>query len=278
MSQCSNFPPTFAMAKHTIPYHRLSVEDTEQPDPFPEPRPSQSRRILLVVIFLETVALLWSILRTANPKYSGPAMVYSPAQEAVEYGITSYAIGRNEKFRIPPSPALDKAWDNLYNCDIPFIVSYPNHVLISIQVGISQIPKSQATLLPNKTHPIPGDEKNYIVELDVFHNLHCLNMIRMRVHSDYYLDSEAMEIGHLDHCIDWIRQALMCAGDTSVIVWQWDAAQNITTFQGDVVHTCRNFDKLREWGKSHAIRTHYDTSVRILDDIVVPVIPKQFDL
>ncbi|KAJ7910449.1 O-methyltransferase-domain-containing protein [Mycena leptocephala] len=102
-----------------------------------------------------------------------------------------------------------------------------------------------------------------------------MNMIRKGLHAHYYKD-DAMEIDHLDRCIDWIRQALMCAGDTSVVVW--DPKQNKTTFQGDVAHTCRNFDKLRDWGKSHAIRTHYDTSVRIEDDIVIPVIPKQFNL
>jgi hypothetical protein len=60
--------------------------------------------------------------------------------------------------------------------------------------------------------------------------------------------------------------------------WQWDPEQNKTNFQGDVAHTCRNFDKLREWGISHQIRRHYDTSVRIEDDIVIPVIPKEFEL
>ncbi|KAJ7694807.1 hypothetical protein B0H17DRAFT_1056873 [Mycena rosella] len=251
------------MTKPRIPYHRLSIEDPEQPEleGFPQaPRPSPSRHILFLVIFLETLVLLWWTFRAPEPKCFGPGTVYSPAEEAIEYGTTSYAIGQNERFRIPPSPQLDEAWNNLYN------------------FGISQIPKSQAVLLPNKTHPIPGDEENYIVELDVFHNLHCLNMIRKRIHSDYYPDSLKMEISHMDHCIDWVRQSLMCAGDTSVIVWQWDPAQNITTFQGDVAHTCRNFDKLREWGKSHKIRTFYDTSVRIEDDIVVPVIPKAFDL
>ncbi|KAJ6551767.1 hypothetical protein B0H19DRAFT_1264401 [Mycena capillaripes] len=247
------------MAKFTIPYHRLSVEDAEQQEPLSDaPRPSPSRRILLIIMAVETLLLFWLILRPAGPKNSWPALVYSPAQDAVEYGVTTYAIGGDKRFHIPPSPALDKAWNDLYN------------------FGISQIPKSQAALLPNKTHPIPGDEANYIVELDVFHNLHCLNMIRKGLHSDYYAD--AMEIDHLDHCIDWIRQALMCAGDTSVVVWQWDPKQNKTTFQGDVAHTCRNFDKLRDWGKSHMIRTHYDTSVRIEDDIAIPIIPKQFNL
>ncbi|KAJ6451914.1 hypothetical protein C8R45DRAFT_848091, partial [Mycena sanguinolenta] len=184
----------------------------------------------------------------------------APAQDAVEYGVTAYAItGEDPLFHIPPSPKLDAAWDELYN------------------FGVSQIPKSQARLLPNKTHPIPGDESNYILELDVFHNLHCLNMIRKSLHSDYYSE-HLMELAHLDHCVDWIRQSLMCAGDTSVVVWQWDPEQKITTFQGSVAHTCRNFEKLREWGKRHKIKTPYENSVRIEDDIVIPIIPKDFTL
>ncbi|KAJ7062078.1 hypothetical protein C8F01DRAFT_1251894 [Mycena amicta] len=257
------------MAKRSssIPYSPLSIEDGAEHEELraeleysSAKGPSPSRRVLLCIIFFETLVLVYLIFRPdAKPKYSWPSLVYSPAQDAIEVGVTSYAIGGDPKFHIPPSPELDANWNDLYN------------------FGISQIPKSQARLLPNKTYPIPGDEENYIVELDVFHNLHCLNMIRKGLHVDYYKD-DAMEIDHLDHCIDWIRQALMCAGDTSVIVWQWDYKQNKSTFQGDVAHTCRNFEKLREWGKSHVIQRHFDTSVRMEDDIVVKEIPKDFFL
>ncbi|KAF7324952.1 hypothetical protein MKEN_00537600 [Mycena kentingensis (nom. inval.)] len=253
----------------SIPYSRLSVEvggeheelHDEPKREYPSSRPSPgSRRVLLVVMFFETLVLTYLIFRPdAKPKYSWPSLVYSPAQDAVEYGVTTYAIGGDPKFHIPPSPQLDANWDDLYN------------------FGISQISKSEARLLPNKTHPIPGDENNYIAELDVFHNLHCLNMIRKGLHKDYYQE-QAMELDHLDHCIDWIRQALMCASDTSVIVWQWDPKQQKTTFQGDVAHTCRNFELVRQWGKEHMIRRKYDTSVRIEDDIVVESIPMDFFL
>ena len=43
-----------------------------------------------------------------------------------------------------------------------------------LEFGLSQIPKAQARLLPNKTLPIPGDEEHYAVGLEVFHQLHCL--------------------------------------------------------------------------------------------------------
>lgn len=42
------------------------------------------------------------------------------------------------------------------------------------EVGISKIPRSQAVLMANRTVAIPGDEGNYVVALNVFHQLHCL--------------------------------------------------------------------------------------------------------
>lgn len=40
-----------------------------------------------------------------------------------------------------------------------------------IEEGISEIPRSQAAQLANRTLPWPGDEENYIVSLDIFHVL-----------------------------------------------------------------------------------------------------------
>jgi hypothetical protein len=41
-------------------------------------------------------------------------------------------------------------------------------------VGISRIAMSDAARLSNKTVPIPDDPGQYVVSLDVFHQLHCL--------------------------------------------------------------------------------------------------------
>jgi hypothetical protein len=43
-----------------------------------------------------------------------------------------------------------------------------------------KIPKSEAALLPNKTYPIKNEPGYYIIQLDVFHQLHCL--VRQLVH------------------------------------------------------------------------------------------------
>lgn len=41
-------------------------------------------------------------------------------------------------------------------------------------VGISRITKEEASRLVNYTYRLPGDEDHYVIQLDVFHQLHCL--------------------------------------------------------------------------------------------------------
>jgi len=46
--------------------------------------------------------------------------------------------------------------------------------MFALSDGVNQIPASEANKLVDKTVPIPNDEDNYIVTLEVFHQLHCL--------------------------------------------------------------------------------------------------------
>ncbi|KAJ7449171.1 hypothetical protein FB451DRAFT_753621 [Mycena latifolia] len=234
-----------------------------------------SRTVLAGLLAVETLAFAITIfavfprapLTTCTVPLDPHKVLYSPALKAVEHEVQVYNVGFTgdlSPFQIPSSPALDQMWDNLYN------------------FGISRITKDEAARLPNKTHAIPGDDGHYIAELDVFHNLHCLNKVRMALDPDYYPDwristtnnwipSQKNATEHVSHCIDWIRQSIMCNGDTSVIVWQWSPFMNASIVKGNVAHTCRKFDKLQDWGKEHMLQKMYDPTVHIEDDIVVPI-------
>lgn len=52
-----------------------------------------------------------------------------------------------------------------------------------------------------------------------------------------------------DHCIDLLRQAIMCTGDMGLMTYNWvlDAPAMFPDF--DTKHRCRNFDKLLKWGE-----------------------------
>jgi len=199
-----------------------------------------------------------------NPVF--PQVLYSPAQDALEYQPKTFSMGfgsRKSIYQGHPSPEVDQAWLDLYDW-----------------FGLSKVPKWQARLLPNKTLAIPGDEENYAVGLSVFHQLHCLNLVRQGLYPDYYADPVTGAIGgvpkedwpdHLSHCLDNVRQALMCSSDISLVVWQWGEVENRASIRMDTVHSCRNFDRIADWAKAHRRRKHFNMTVHVEDDIEIPV-------
>lgn len=76
---------------------------------------------------------------------------------------------------------------------------------------------------------------------------------------------------HVDHCVDAIRQSLMCSADISTVVWQWSDGLQKNVFQGGVAHMCRDFDMIQDWARQRALPYHYDSSIHIVDDIRPPI-------
>ncbi|KAJ7186492.1 hypothetical protein C8R46DRAFT_1206495 [Mycena filopes] len=175
-----------------------------------------------------------------------PEAGYSPAQDMITYKTVKFHRGLEDDIPIyerAPSPEVDKAWEDLY------------------VYAASRIPKSEAAKMTNATWPILNEEGNHVIALELFHQLHCLDMIRQQSHPghNYTLLSKI----HLRHCIGAIRQALMCYADISPIVWQWSSRYNEAEQRDDILHTCRDFDKLRGWAQEHSLGLLPDLSVYI---------------
>ncbi|KAI9823489.1 MAG: hypothetical protein M1819_001343 [Sarea resinae] len=129
--------------------------------------------------------LLIKARRPSSPLPPWPSDVYSPAQDAIEYETVVFNSGfgverngpRKTPYLGPPSDEGDAAWLALYNHN-----------------SLTQIPASDAKRLPNATAEIPEKPGHYVVGLDVFHQLHCLNRIRKLLYPDRYpekiLDAE----------------------------------------------------------------------------------------
>ena len=52
---------------------------------------------------------------------------------------------------------------------------------------------------------------------------------------------------HIDHCSDSLRQNLMCNSDVSTIQWVWNGSIPRWQADGRIVHTCRDFERIRDW-------------------------------
>ncbi|OKL57499.1 hypothetical protein UA08_06893 [Talaromyces atroroseus] len=225
--------------------------------------------ILLILLLMAVVGMLWKgqAVQAGCPYKSKdgtlPDHVYSPAENAIRYknlAFTTSISPHLTKYQGPPTPENLAAWEDLYSCR--FLLA----------LGVSRIPMSEAAKLVNKTVPIPDYPGEYVIQLDVFHQLHCLNMIRLKLWAgegpEYYLgvNETLMDMDHLDHCIDSMRQSFMCSSDISPITWKWvedsQSARGLLT----TLHTCRDFEAIREWALEHEAKS-FDIYTHVPDPL-----------
>ena len=101
---------------------------------------------------------------------------------------------------------------------------------------------------------------------DVLHSLHCLNAIRKYLDIDYYASSMTLPLEyrriHIDHCVDHLRQALLCHGDLTPVTMKPVVANTSLPDPGlfflgqtEREHTCRSADALRNWVTARGQRT-----------------------
>ncbi|KAG8168125.1 hypothetical protein KVR01_003814 [Diaporthe batatas] len=87
----------------------------------------------------------------------------------------------------------------------------------------------------------------YTGGFDMFHQLHCLNQIRQALHRDVYPALPIHGPVHTEHCIDHLRQSIMCWGSTSVVPLKYFEGYKSEYVKTDALHTCRKFEPIREF-------------------------------
>ncbi|KAI8633233.1 hypothetical protein F5Y19DRAFT_471501 [Xylariaceae sp. FL1651] len=129
-----------------------------------------------------------------------------------------------------PSPEIDATWDSLED------------VFYVLLDGDEADKVRDHTILENGY---------WLTGLDVFHQLHCLDTLRRGLHPEYYpiQASPRTERLHLDHCIDYLRQTLMCHGDASPVNHKWYPQSHRYGPDFSVVHNCKPFDELVQWSR-----------------------------
>ncbi|KAF5870822.1 putative tat pathway signal sequence protein [Botrytis fragariae] len=195
----------------------------------------------------------------------------------IEYETVRFngSLFTNTIYREDASPEVDEAWYNLGT-------------------------KYKAIIIPPEDAPKAGisldhfrvDEKDggpgYPAIVEVMHQLHCLNLLRQGLYynSEYYhnlgegpfKNEEYILKAHINHCLDTVRQSLMCSADTGAHPFLWaksgDRVHLYPDFNRD--HKCKNFDDIRQFAEKHQAPWREDGQLDVQPkegEVVLPAIP-----
>ncbi|KAJ8593953.1 hypothetical protein M405DRAFT_761243 [Rhizopogon salebrosus TDB-379] len=215
---------------------------------------------------LISITMLFFTLWARAPSMN-EAVLYSPANEAIEHiGIVRFDLGLTATsiYRGPPSPEINAAWARVAGDARP------------VRMTLDQLSRTGE-------HPTPAAVKypgeyggGYMATLEVTHQLQCIDMLRRlswvnKAHDDD--GSEALHRTDIDHCIEMLRQNIMCRSDGTMITYDWMKGRNNPFPNFNVPHQCRNFDKILDWVDEHRIFVPPFKMVRLEDNLDLPSPP-----
>ncbi|USW55958.1 Putative mycotoxin biosynthesis protein UstYa [Septoria linicola] len=164
--------------------------------------------------------------------------LYSPAQAIIQHEIRIPNVSPGGPFTGLPRRELDEAWSDLL---VPSMVDMP-------AAEMSKMNKSSIAV---------RGTGGYVGYYGVFHQLHCLKRIYQWNYRDHYPDliaARRLTEEHYDHCIEVVRQALICQPDLTVNTVHFDP-EAPTGIKGVNQHErrCVKWDAFKEFADSRAI-------------------------
>ncbi|KAK7737033.1 hypothetical protein SLS53_006789 [Cytospora paraplurivora] len=194
--------------------------------------------------------------RTAKPsdlQVTRQFSSYSPVAPTVSYETVRFNITPvTEGPFVGYGPDVDDAWNSIAN-------DMGDQMISQDELDRLGLPRNSLKV----TDPATGKE-GYRAAVEVFHQLHCLNLLRQYVYKEYYVniysdiqDEEEALKGHIDHCLEVIRINLMCTADIGIFTFREYPEYGFN--EGDywpdlsTLHTCRNFDAIHDWAIDHTV-------------------------
>jgi hypothetical protein len=204
--------------------------------------------------------VLW--MGTPSPYLHDDIPVYSPASVAVEPVIIRFngTLDFPSIYRGPPTPELDAAWARIAQDVLPTRMSIKDF----IKVGEVDS--------PSKVKYPAEFGGGLVASIESHHQLHCLNILRKVSWPEYYKPTDpSPEVArmHLDHCIEMIRQTIMCNADVTMITWDWVQGLKTPYPNFNTRHQCRNFQKILDWAVQ-AVHIPQSVLTRFEDTVDLP--------
>ncbi|KAK0272860.1 hypothetical protein LTS16_023597 [Friedmanniomyces endolithicus] len=179
------------------------------------------------------------------------------------------------RFTGPPSPDVDAAWHDLiygrYVRFSPWEVAALNRasdVPVLTPLPITDYLASPESDGNNDTILVP--QEGFYGGPDMLHSLHCIHTLYKHFNRDYYGDTMTRDFErlHIDHCLDQLRQAVLCHGDMTPVtlrpVRNAKGEQWALLGETEREHVCRDGEALgREWREKGEERGRVETDLFI---------------
>ncbi|KAJ5239324.1 MFS multidrug transporter [Penicillium chermesinum] len=216
-----------------------TASDDEAQYPVVLQRPSKvqlwSTRILGLLVLVLSFTLVWGW----------------QCYEELRSSISSPGSDVHEIFSSQKSPYTGLGYD----VEVPYThhTKYTSHNLteaneawegLSIDpMVIAPTKEEQASLGLPESWQFPWDSNRNIYFVKVFHQMHCLKVMRKTYHELWAGEEGSIPPGHIEHCLDTLRQDLMCKADDTPM-----PSLELLNGGGENQNMhCKNFDKLVEW-------------------------------
>ncbi|KAF2772217.1 hypothetical protein EJ03DRAFT_267267, partial [Teratosphaeria nubilosa] len=153
-------------------------------------------------------------------------------------------------YRQRPSPEVDAAWDAL-----------------GVNLQGFPVPEKDGPRFGLDTRMAKRLQRQgggYVALSEGMHHLHCVNLLRQSSYFNYqyyrdlgegpFVNNDSVLEKHLSHCVDILRQQLMCSFDTGIFGQWW--VKDLGPFVDfNTKHRCKNFADLARWVREHQLVT-----------------------
>ncbi|KAG2751562.1 hypothetical protein P692DRAFT_20830824 [Suillus brevipes Sb2] len=199
---------------------------------------------------LISITLVFFVLWARAPSMDD-VVLFSPALEAVEsIGTVKFegTFRSNSIYSKGLLQEIDSAWDS-----VSFDGRRPVRMTLDQLLRTGEKPSPAMVKYPDEYGG------GYMATVEVFHQLHCLDMLRRASHGDQYYHHGVMHESdeeyrtYLDHCIEWLRQSAMCSSDVTMVTREWVSGITTPVANFDGRRECRNFEKILNWVDEHRV-------------------------
>ncbi|KAI1093972.1 hypothetical protein F5B19DRAFT_448205 [Rostrohypoxylon terebratum] len=195
----------------------------------------------LVVLSLVTGGVLYAMNQNSCPVLTpGAETPYSPAPLTYNNRYLT-SDPDTPKFMGKPRPEMDQAWHDL---------------LAGTMIRYSR----EELKLANNATSVEHIDGGFVGGLGISHSLHCLKRLKQYLHPEYYYSHEEQNwdelYSHVDHCLESLRQELMCNADINVYTLEWTPHSRFKpAVRVPQPHACVDWISLHSWMKERAARS-----------------------